>query len=178
MNLSQKNFNYVKLSNLQNKDGMEKQIQKVVKPKAQNIEGPRRTSYRQFGVDITNNQEYNNKFVNKKEVVQKKSLSKKGSVSSKKISNKIDLAPKKNIKGVSGFSLDDSAKNLKNEINNSFDGSTMIVDDGILTRNQISDRLYNNNPQLVLEYLEEILRDFYNTEYNPNNMTFYPSQII
>lgn len=179
MNIRQNSFNFVKLNSFQTNQSLAENQKKNGKAKVQNFDNQKGRNTRSFGVDITNNQNSYidiNKFpIVKEEVIKKQSLSRKGSTSSRKITNKVDIKPKKNIKGVPDLSIDDSAKNLKKEIhNNSFGGSSMIVDEPIMTRNQISEKLNNNNPQLVLEYLENILKDFYQTEYNPNNFSFYP----
>jgi cyclin B len=164
--------------NKNNKDDKSKE-EKNLKNKSIDLMRTRgKNSYRQFGQDITNfnqtqiiNNEKNGLQVNQK----KQTLSRKGSTSSRKVAKIIDIHTKKRLRGVPEMNMDNSAKNLKKEINNnSFGGSSMILDEPIMTRNQITEKLFKNDPQLALEYVEDILCNFYKTESNPNNQMFYP----
>lgn len=151
---------------------------KLVKPKPNVKEVIRGRNTRQFGTDITNL----NTSISKNDILQcqkldnkKQPLSRKNSVSSRKVSKQQDLRTKKHIRGVPDLSVDNSAQNLKMEISNhKFGGSSMILDEPVMTRNQISEKLLNNDPQLVLEYIEPILMWFYQTEADPKNVLFYP----
>lgn len=154
---------------------------KMLKPKINVKETQRGRNTRQFGTDITNlnTSITNNNLLQchkpEKIELKKKPLSRKGSVSSRKVSKQQDLRTKKHIRGVPDLSVDYSAQNLKMEISNhKFGGSSMILDEPVMTRNQISEKLQNNDPQLVLEYLESILLWFYQTEADPKNVLFYP----
>lgn len=57
--------------------------------------------------------------------------------------------------------------------NNSFHGSSMMLDEPIMTRNQCNEML-NQNTQLVLEYVENIHNSFYETENNEFLKDLYP----
>lgn len=152
--------------------------QKQVKQKPSNVNPLQRgRNTRQFGDDLTNISNNTNKFNNFTKVDNNKkiALARKDSISSKKHTKQQDLRTKKTVKAVGNMEIDNSAKNLKMEIsNNSFRGSSMILDEPIMTRNQVAEKLSTNSPQLVLEYIEPIIRCFYETESNPNNRFFYP----
>lgn len=153
--------------------------QKNKNNKTQVIDNQRGRNTRQFGSDITNQNnslliDGNNKYQCLKIDNKKKPLSRKASVSSKKTTKQKDLRSKKHLKGIPDVSVDNSAKNLKMEIsNNSFGGSSMMLDEPVMTRNQLSEKLHNN-PQMALEYLESIIATFYETEMNPYCKSFYP----
>ena len=141
--------------------------------------------------DITNlsNMTVNNNFNNMKytnviyKEEKKKSLSRKSSVNSRNNSKSSHINKYMNKKNKQDYkkefinnmgttmSIDNSAKNLHKEISNSFGGSTMILDDHVLTRNQCNEKL-TQNPQMALEYIESILKDFFFTE--KRNYLFYP----
>lgn len=88
------------------------------------------------------------------------------------ILNQANQKPKRSKFPDVGF--DDSAKQMKIDIsNNSFQGSTMMLDEPIMTRNQCSEML-NQNTQLVLEYIENIHSSFYETENNEYLKDLYP----
>lgn len=180
------NYNTIKFNNKLNENNMminnkDENIknQKNIKNKTNdfcNIRG--RNTYRQFGSDITNfnqSQSINNEKNGISAIQKKHTLSRKGSTSSRKVAKNMDLHTKKRLRGVPEMNMDNSAKNLKMEINNnSFGGSSMILDEPIMTRNQITEKLFKNDPQLALEYVEDILCNFYKTESNPINQMFYP----
>ena len=183
------NYNTLKFTNKFNGNNLNKSKQEEI-PKNQkllknqnndnNIRG--RNTYRQFGSDLTNlnqsltiNNQKNGTFQNQKIEEKKNTLSRKGSTSSRKQSKIVDLNTQKRLRGVSSMNMDKSAENLKMEIqNNSFGGSSMILDEPIMTRNQITEKFFKNDPQLALEYVEDILCNFYKTELNPINQMFYP----
>lgn len=178
MNYNNGNYQLSKLNNLSfnQKDLNIKNIKQNKQKNMQN-ETQRGRNTRQFGSDITNLQGFNGSInkINNEIEAKKKSLSRKDSTSTRKISKHQDIRTKKHHRGVLDISVDDSAKNLKMEIsNNSFGGSSMILDEPIMTRNQITEKLFHNDPQLIIEYVESIIGTFFETELNPLNKTFYP----
>lgn len=151
---------------------------------------------RQFGNDITNINTRNSKvsqvpnkklqeknfknFYEKKSSIVTNTLSRKSSIDSRKFMEQNHMMEKKGKKPVNDVEsalmheIDNSAKNLKMEIcNNSFDGSSMNLDGPIKTRNQTSELLTKNSPQLALEYIEDILKCLIETENNYRD-EFYP----
>lgn len=179
------NTNFLQYNNLNNSINSQNDIvmknQKPGKQKSMIVNPMQRgRNTRQFGDDLTNIQTNTYKNVmncQKIDNVKKNTLSRKSSISSKKHIKPQDLRTKKQVKAVPDMEIDNSAKNLKKEMsNNSFGGSSMILDDRILTRNQVAEKLTTESPQLVFEYIESIIKCFYETEINPNNRMFYPYQ--
>lgn len=147
------------------------------------IEAQRGRNTRQFGTNITNicNLTIDQ---NHEALIKKKSLDKKYSVQIG--TNYVEeIRLKKQSIQVPNCSVDMTSQTIKMDIcNNSFGGSSMMLDFPVLTRNQCTEIITKTDPQLVMEYIEDISKSLHETEScvkgicpTPNYMKDYQSDI-
>lgn len=120
---------------------------------------------RQFGVDITNISTQNVNGFPMQDMNKKKALDRKSSNSTRDAIKAEEGKAKKGNINVPECKVDNSSVNLKMEIcNNSFGGSSMLLDEPVMTRNQCNVMVTQSDPQLVKEYFESIVETLFELE--------------
>lgn len=140
------------------------------------LEVQRGRNTRQFGTDITNIS--NNTMISNQEIlIKKKPLDRKFSIQTREVNKAVDLRIKKNqMIPIPNCSVDMTAQNIKMDIcNNSFGGSSMILDLPVLTRNQCTEKITQTDPQLVMEYVEDISKTLFEAEATLNGIYAIPN---